>query len=117
MRETGGRKTSTRHYAPMQPQPQRVVAHAEYRAVTIPWTKARATGALAGLLARGSKRNARTFPDQRDDRANIQWLLPLKELSASHSPLTVAGTAADLGISPHRIPIQAPRGTDAIIAD
>jgi len=35
------------------------VAQTEYRAVTIPWTKARATSAPAGLLARGSRLDAR----------------------------------------------------------
>jgi len=44
----------------VQPQPHSFVAQTEsYRAVTIPWTKARATGAPAGLLARGSQLDAR----------------------------------------------------------
>gem|GEM_PF-6463676 len=50
-----GQAQGTRNRAPMRPQPHRFVAQTEIdRAVTIPWIKARATGALAGLLACGS---------------------------------------------------------------
>jgi len=87
------------------------VAQTEYRAVTIPWTKARATSAPAGLLARGSQLDA-YLP--RPARLGVRpsgcssGICP--ETNASRSPLTVAGTAADLDgpgshrLHPHRIP-------------
>ncbi|MBB4640400.1 hypothetical protein HNQ99_000688 [Rhizorhapis suberifaciens] len=52
----------------------------DYRAVTNPWTKARATSAPAGLLARGSKLDARPSQGQHLHAAT-QWL-PLFEKGA-----------------------------------
>ena len=52
--------TDARNHAAVQPQPHSFVAQTEeYRALAIPWTRARATRAPAGLLARGSQLDAR----------------------------------------------------------
>jgi len=49
------RRESAHGRTTVQPQPHSFVAQTEkYRAKTIPWIWARATGALAGLLAHGS---------------------------------------------------------------
>ncbi len=65
------------------------------RAVTIPWAQARANRARAGLLARGSKRDARPSRIPAYPVA-----APLPGAGRIRSPLTVAGTAAVLGLSP-----------------
>ena len=77
-----------------------------------PWTVARATGAPAGLLARGSRHDAR--PSQAGAySARPSGCSPWEEeRCASRSPLTVAGTASesDGPAHPHRVPELSPLG-------
>ncbi len=63
------RRTGTMHQQPRTdaaPAAQFVAQTESYRAKTIPWTKARATSARAGLLACGSSRDI-CLPDPRID--------------------------------------------------
>src|SRR5579863_4731511 len=82
----------------MQPQPHSFVAQTEnYRAMTIPWVRARANSVPAGLLAHGSQLD--THLPGRPATGGFQWLLPRRAACVSRYPLTVAGTAAELGAS------------------
>ena len=82
----------------------------KHRALATPWTKARATSCRQVSWLAGRSVGARTFPDDTSSGRP-----PCKEPSAPRSPLTVAGTAVDLGFfPPHHIPVFSPsKGTGA----
>ena len=82
----------------------------ENRAPAIPWTEARATSCRQVSWLAGRSVGARTFPDARSSGRP-----PCREPYAPRSPLTVAGTAVDLGLFlPHHIPVFSPsKGTGA----
>ena len=101
-RRRAGTREDTRLRTAMRPQPHGFVAQTEKdRAVTIPWTKARATGASAGLLAHGSGLDARPSQALHARIGPVAIPCPMgMEECASRSPLTVAGTALELDGNP-----------------
>jgi hypothetical protein len=122
---TTGRRQGTRNRVPMRPRPHSFVAQTEsYRAETIPWIKARATGALAGLLACGSSldiRPSRAFQDVTSSPvAAFRQRRKAMDISlTAHSCRDSRGFGWLLAFAanhPHRVPILSLlRGTSAIL--
>ncbi|EHJ62454.1 hypothetical protein NSU_0585 [Novosphingobium pentaromativorans US6-1] len=116
LRRTAGRRRqpdarASRHAAPLRPRPQVRRSDGVHRAAAIPWTRARATRRRqVSWLAGHSLMHAFPGPSRHaafGPVAASQAPMAHEKPCASRYPLTVAGTAADLGKaipSPHRIP-------------